>query len=142
MKYTLLCLLMLHTFMLKITVFLAKKAVYIILGINSDGYKDVLGFYVGESESAKYWLNILNELKTRGVKDILIMCADGLNGLPEAINSTFPKTEFQRCIVHTIRNTMNYVSYKNRKELAVDLKTIYVANKEEAYLNLQELNEK
>jgi len=117
-----------------------KKAVYIILGINSDGYKDVLGFYVGESESAKYWLNILNELKTRGVKDILIMCADGLKGLPEAINSAFPKTEFQRCIVHMIRNTMNYVSYKDRKELATDLKTIYAANtEEEAYSNLQEL---
>lgn len=120
-----------------------KKAVYIILGINSDGYKDVLGFYVGESESAKYWLNILNELKTRGVKDILIMCADGLKGLPEAINSAFPKTEFQRCIVHMIRNTMNYVSYKDRKELAADLKTIYAANtEEEAYSNLQELKEK
>lgn len=120
-----------------------KKAVYIILGINSDGYKDVLGFYVGESESAKYWLNILNELKTRGVKDILIMCADGLKGLPEAINSAFPKTEFQRCIVHMIRNTMNYVSYKVKKELAADLKTVYAAStEEEAYRNLQELKGK
>lgn len=120
-----------------------KKAVYIILGINSDGYKDVLGFYVGESESAKCWLNILNELKTRGVKDVLIMCVDGLKGLPEAINSAFPKTEFQRCIVHMIRNTMNYVSYKVRKELAADLKTVYAAGtEEEAYRNLQELKEK
>lgn len=120
-----------------------KKAVYVILGINSEGYKDVLGFYVGESESAKYWLGILNELKSRGVKDILIMCADGLKGLPEAIATAFPKAEFQRCIVHMIRNTMKYVSYKDRKELSGDLKTIYKANTaEEGFANLLELNEK
>ena len=120
-----------------------KKAVYVILGINSDGYKDVLGFYVGESESAKYWLNILNELKSRGLKDILILCADGLKGLPEAISTAYPNTEFQRCIVHMIRNTMAYVSYKDRKELAADLKTIYKANTaEEGYENLLELREK
>ena len=120
-----------------------KKAVYVILGINSDGYKDVLGFYVGESESAKYWLNILNELKSRGLKDILILCADGLKGLPEAISTAYPNTEFQRCIVHMIRNTMAYVSYKDRKELAADLKTIYKANtSDEGYQNLLELREK
>ena len=120
-----------------------KKAVYVILGINSDGYKDILGFYVGESESAKYWLNILNELKSRGLKDILILCADGLKGLPEAINTAYPNTEFQRCIVHMIRNTMAYVSYKDRKELASDLKLIYKANTaEEGYENLLELHEK
>ena len=120
-----------------------KKAVYVILGINSDGYKDVLGFYVGESESAKYWLNILNELKSRGLKDILILCADGLKGLPEAISTAYPNTEFQRCIVHMIRNTMAYVSYKDRKELATDLKTIYKANTaDEGYQNLLELREK
>ena len=120
-----------------------KKAVYIILGINSQGYKDVLGFYVGESESAKYWLNILNELKTRGLKDILILCADGLKGLPEAISAAYPQTEFQRCIVHMIRNTMAYVSYKDRKELASDLKVIYKApTAEEGYNNLLELREK
>lgn len=120
-----------------------KKAVYVILGINSDGYKDILGFYVGESESAKYWLNILNELKSRGLKDILILCADGLKGLPEAISASYPNTEFQRCIVHMIRNTMAYVSYKDRKELAADLKTIYKANTvDEGYANLLELREK
>ena len=120
-----------------------KKAVYVILGINSEGYKDILGFYVGESESAKYWLNILNELKSRGLKDILILCADGLKGLPEAISTAYPNTEFQRCIVHMIRNTMAYVSYKDRKELAVDLKTIYKANTaDEGYQNLLELREK
>lgn len=120
-----------------------KKAVYVILGINSQGYKDILGFYVGESESAKYWLNILNELKSRGLKDILILCADGLKGLPEAISTAYPNTEFQRCIVHMIRNTMAYVSYKDRKELATDLKTIYRASMaEEGYENLIELREK
>ena len=120
-----------------------KKAVYVILGINSEGYKDILGFYVGDSESAKYWLNILNELKSRGLKDILILCADGLKGLPEAISTAYPNTEFQRCIVHMIRNTMAYVSYKDRKELAADLKTIYKANTaEEGYSNLIELREK
>lgn len=120
-----------------------KKAVYVILGINSEGYKDVLGFYVGESESAKYWLNIFNELKSRGLKDILILCSDGLKGLPEAISTAYPNTEFQRCIVHMIRNTMKYVSYKDRKELATDLKTIYKANTaDEGYANLLELREK
>lgn len=120
-----------------------KKAVYVILGINSQGYKDILGFYVGESESAKYWLNILNELKSRGLKDILILCADGLKGLPEAISTAYPNTEFQRCIVHMIRNTMAYVSYKDRKELATDLKTIYRASTvEEGYESLIELREK
>ena len=120
-----------------------KKAVYVILGINSQGYKDILGFYVGESKSAKYWLNMLNELKSRGLKDILILCADGLKGLPEAISTAYPNTEFQRCIVHMIRNTMAYVSYKDRKELATDLKTIYRASTaEEGYENLIELREK
>lgn len=120
-----------------------KKAVYVILGINSEGYKDILGFYVGESESAKYWLNILNELKSRGLKDILILCSDGLKGLSEAISTAYPNTEFQRCIVHMIRNTMAYVSYKDRKELATDLKTIYGANNAEVgYENLIELRDK
>ena len=108
-------------------------------------FVDATYFYVKDNGVSGYQAleNIPYELKTRGVKDILIMCADGLKGLPEAINSAFPKTEFQRCIVHMIRNTMNYVSYKDRKELAADLKTIYAANtEEEAYSNLQELKEK
>ena len=120
-----------------------KKAVYIALGVTMDGEKEILGFYIGESESAKYWMSVLNEFKNRGLKDILIMCADGLKGLKEAINAVYPKTEFQRCIVHLIRNTMKYVSYKDRKELAADLKLIYTASSEkEAYKNLQELKEK
>ena len=107
------------------------------------GEKEILGFYIGDSESAKYWTSILNEIKNRGVKDILIMCADGLKGLKEAISAVYPTTEFQRCIVHMIRNTLQYVSYKDRKELAKDLKQIYQAPTEEiGYNNLIELQEK
>ena len=120
-----------------------KKAVYIALGVTMTGEKEILGFYVGDSESAKYWTTILNELKNRGVKDILILCADGLKGLKESIATVYPMTEFQRCIVHMIRNTLQYVSYKDRKELAKDLKQIYQASTEEiAYNNLIELEDK
>lgn len=108
-----------------------KLAAYIILGINGDGKKEVLSIHVGENESAKYWLSILNELKNRGVQDILILCADGLTGIKEAIAAAFPKTEYQRCIVHQVRNTLKYVSEKDRKAFAVDLKTIYHASSEE-----------
>ena len=108
-----------------------KLAAYIILGINGDGKKEVLSIHVGENESAKYWLSILNELKNRGVQDILILCADGLTGIKEAIAAAFPKTEYQRCIVHQVRNTLKYVSEKDRKAFAVDLKTIYHAPSEE-----------
>ncbi len=120
-----------------------KKAVYIALGVKMNGEKEILGFYIGDSESAKYWTSILNEFKNRGIKDILIMCADGLKGLKEAIETVYPMTEFQRCIVHMIRNTLQYVSYKDRKELANDLKQIYQAPTEEiGYNNLIELEEK
>lgn len=120
-----------------------KKAVYIALGVTMAGEKEILGFYIGDTESAKYWCNILNELRNRGIKDILILCADGLKGLKEAIGTIFPMTEFQRCIVHIIRNTLQYVSYKDRKELARDLKQIYQAPTEEiAYHNLMELDKK
>jgi Transposase and inactivated derivatives len=102
-----------------------KLAAYVILGVNLDGKKEVLTIHVGENESSKYWLSILNELKNRGVKDIMILCADGLTGIKEAINSAFPKTEYQRCIVHQVRNTLKYVSEKDRKAFAADLKTIY-----------------
>lgn len=120
-----------------------KKAVYIALGVTMTGEKEILGFYIGDSESAKYWTSILNEIKNRGVKDILILCADGLKGIKEAISTVYPTTEFQRCIVHMIRNTLQYVSYKDRKELAQDLKSIYQASTEEiAYNNLIELDDK
>lgn len=108
-----------------------KLAAYIILGINADGHKEVLSIQVGENESSKYWLSVLNELKNRGVKDILILCADGLTGIKESINVAFPNTEYQRCIVHQVRNTLKYVADKDKKEFAADLKTIYHAPSEE-----------
>ncbi len=104
-----------------------KLAAYVILGVNTEGRKEVLSISVGENESSKYWLSVLNELKNRGVKDILIICADGLSGIKEAIAAAFPKTEYQRCIVHQVRNTLKYVPEKDRKAFAADLKTIYHA---------------
>lgn len=108
-----------------------KLAAYVILGINTEGKKEVLSITVGDNESSKYWLSVLNELKNRGVKDILIICADGLSGIKEAIAAAFPKTEYQRCIVHQVRNTLKYVPNKDRKAFASDLKTIYHASDEE-----------
>ena len=102
-----------------------KLAAYVILGISCDGRKDVLTIEVGENESSKYWLSVLNSLKNRGVKDILIICADGLTGIREAIQTAYPMTEYQRCIVHQVHNTLKYVAEKDRKEFAKDLKTIY-----------------
>ncbi len=109
-----------------------KLAAYIILGISEEGKKEVLSIQIGENESSKYWLGVLNELKNRGVKDILVLCADGLSGIKEAISAAFPQTEYQRCIVHQVRNTLKYVSDKDKKQFANDLKTIYHAKNEEA----------
>lgn len=109
---------------------IVSKASYTCLGIDLEGRKDVLGIWIGESEGAKYWLSVITELKNRGVKDILIACLDGLKGLPEAINSVFPNTEIQLCIVHMIRNSLKFVSYKNSKEFTQDLKTVYNASSE------------
>ena len=108
-----------------------KLAAYVVLGINTDGRKEVLTIEVGDNESSKYWLSVLNNLKNRGVKDILIICADGLTGIKEAIAAAFPQTEYQRCIVHQVRNTLKYVSDKDRKPFAADLKTIYNAANEQ-----------
>lgn len=120
-----------------------KLAAYVILGINTEGKKEVLSITVGDNESSKYWLSVLNELKNRGVKDILIICADGLSGIKEAIAAAFPKTEYQRCIVHQVRNTLKYVPDKDRKAFAADLKTIYHASDEEkARLALDRVTEK
>lgn len=120
-----------------------KLAAYVILGINMDGQKEVLTIQVGENESSKYWLSVLNELKNRGVKDILIICADGLSGIKEAIAAAYPKTEYQRCIVHQVRNTLKYVADKDRKPFANDLKTIYQAPSEEQALEaLERVTEK
>lgn len=109
-----------------------KLAAYIILGINSDGKKEVISINIGENESSKYWLSVLNELKNRGVRDVMILCADGLAGIKEAISAAFPKTEYQRCIVHMVRNTLKYVPNKDMKAFAADLKTIYQAVTEKA----------
>ena len=120
-----------------------KLAAYVILGINSDGYKEVLTIEVGENESSKYWLSVLNGLKNRGVQDILLICADGLTGIKEAINAAYPDAEYQRCIVHQVRNTLKYVSYKDMKNFASDLKTIYLApNEQQGYDNLQRVKER
>lgn len=115
-----------------------KLAAYVILGINLDGQKEVLTIQVGNNESSKYWLSVLNELKNRGVQDILIICADGLTGIKEAIAAAFPKTEYQRCIVHQVRNTLKYVANKDMKPFAADLKTIYHAASEEKALDALE----
>ena len=120
-----------------------KLAAYVILGINCEGMKEVLTIQIGENESSKYWLSVLNELKNRGVKDILILCADGLTGIKEAIAAAFPNTEYQRCIVHQVRNTLKYVADKDRKAFATDLKKIYNAPSEkEGREMLDEVTEK
>ena len=113
---------------------IVKKAVYIAIGINMEGIKEILGMWVGENESAKYWLSILNGLRNRGVEDILIACVDGLTGFDNAIEAVYPKTEIQQCIIHQIRNTTRFVSYKDIKALMADLKRVYAAVDEETAL--------
>ncbi len=115
-----------------------KLAAYVILGINLEGRKEVLTIEVGENESSKYWLSVLNNLKNRGVQDIMIICADGLTGIKEAISTAFPNTEYQRCIVHQVRNTLKYVADKDRKPFATDLKTIYNAPSEQKAIEARE----
>jgi len=104
-----------------------NKAVYLAIGINMDGIKEVLGMWTSENEGAKFWLQVVTELKNRGVKEIFIACVDGLKGFPEAIEAVYPNTQIQLCIVHMVRHSLNYVSWKQRKEVATDLKTIYQA---------------
>jgi len=108
-----------------------KLAAYVILGIGLDGRKEVIGLQIGQNESSKFWLGVLNELKNRGVKDIMVICADGLTGIKDAITAAFPATEYQRCIVHQVRNTLKHVANKDMKPFAADLKTIYQAPSEE-----------
>lgn len=120
-----------------------SKAIYTILGVGLDGKKDVLGLYISENEGANFWLQVLTDLSNRGVSDILIACIDGLKGFPEAIESIFPNTEVQLCIVHQVRNSMRYVASKNQKEFMVDLKRVYKAvNKTVAEVELDNLEEK
>ena len=122
---------------------IVTKAAYICMGIDMEGYKDILGIWIGEAEGAKFWLSVCNDLSNRGVKDILIACMDGLKGLPDAIKSVFQNVCIQNCIIHQIRNSMRYVSYKNRKEFMRDLKLVYKADTEEiALAQLDELKDK
>ena len=124
-------------------VVVVSKAFYTVLGINQEGKKDVLGLYLSETEGANFWLSVLTDLQNRGVKDVLIACIDGLKGFPEAINTIFPKTEIQLCIIHQIRNSLKYVASKNQKEFMTDLKEVYKANsKDLAESKLLDLEEK
>lgn len=119
------------------------KAAYAVIGVNIDGNKEVLGIWVGENETSKYWLAVLNDIRNRGVRDILIAAVDGLNGFSDAIRAVFPETEIQRCIIHQIRNSTKYVSYKDRKEFISDLKKVYTAiNEDSALQALSKLEDK
>ncbi len=119
------------------------KAAYVVLGITQDGRKDILGVWIGENESSKFWVNVLNELKSRGVMDIYLFCTDGLCGMMQAIEAVFPGSRLQRCIVHQIRASTRYVSYKDIKQVVADLKNIYTAvTLEEAEQNLRDFAER
>ena len=111
------------------------KAAYVVLGIQLDGKKDILGVWIGERESAKFWLSVMNDLKNRGIKDVYVFCVDGLSGFREAINTAFPKAQIQRCIIHQIRSSTKYVSYKDIKALMADLKQVYQAINEDEAMN-------
>lgn len=120
-----------------------NKAIYLAIGVNMDGMKEVLGMWIAQSEGAKFWLQVVTELKNRGLEDILIACVDGLKGFPEAIETVYPKTEVQLCIVHMVRHSLNFVGWKQRKEVAADLRNIYTAATEsEAETRLDEFAEK
>lgn len=109
-----------------------NKALYVVLGITLEGNKEILGFWIAPTEGAKFWLQVLTELQNRGVQDIFIACVDGLKGFPEALEAAFPRTQVQLCIVHMVRNSLNFVSYKDRKAVAADLKQVYRAPTREA----------
>lgn len=110
---------------------IVNKAVYMAIGVNLDGHKEVLGLWIAEQEGAKFWMSVVTEIKNRGVEDILIACVDGLKGFPEALEAIFPNTEVQLCIVHMIRNSLKFVSWKDRKAVAGDLKLVYTAVNEQ-----------
>jgi len=120
-----------------------NKAVYMALGVNLDGNKEVLGLWIAKEEGAKFWLKVVTELKNRGVKDMFIACVDGLKGFPEAIESVYPETQVQLCIVHIVRNSLRFVPWKDKKAVVADLKTIYTAtNAEVAWENLKTFRSK
>jgi putative transposase len=116
-----------------------NRAIYVAIGVNLQGRKEVLGLWMGQAEGAKFWLQVLTELQNRGLQDIFIACVDGLKGFPQAIETVFPKTQVQLCIVHLLRASLNYVSWKQRKQVAADLKPVYRASTaEEAHVRLEE----
>lgn len=115
-----------------------NKAIYLALGVNMEGHKELLGMWLSENEGAKFWLNVLTELQNLGVKDILIACVDGLKGFPDAINTVFPEAQIQLCVVHMVRNSVRYVPWKDYKAVTADLKTIYQASTEESALQALE----
>lgn len=120
-----------------------NKAIYLAIGVNLSGIKEVLGLWVAQAEGAKFWLQVVTELKNRGVADIFIACVDGLKGFPEAIEAVFPQAQVQLCVVHLVRHSLNYVGWKQRKEVAADLQAVYrAATREEAELRLEEFAEK
>jgi len=120
-----------------------NKSIYLALGVNLDGHKEVLGLWISETEGAKFWLSVLTELQTRGLEDIFIACVDGLKGFPDAIEAVYPKTKVQLCIVHMVRNSLRFVSWKDRKAVATDLKMIYQSVTEaEAELELERFAQK
>jgi putative transposase len=124
---------------IKVDAVVKNVAVYIMLGVSLEGKKEIIGFWIGENETAKYWLTVLNDIKKRGVEDVLIFAIDGLNGFNQAIEAIYPKAEVQRCIVHQIRSSLRFVSWKDRKAVAKDLKGIYTAlNEKQALLSLDE----
>jgi putative transposase len=112
-----------------------NKAVFLALGVNTEGHKELLGMWIAQNEGAKFWLSVLTELKNRGLNDILIACVDGLKGFPEAINSVYPQTHIQLCIIHMVRNSLKYVSWKDYKAVTADLKSIYQSVTEESALH-------
>jgi transposase-like protein len=117
-------------------------AAYIMLGITLEGKKEIIGIWIGENETSKYWLTVLNDIQKRGIQDVLIFAIDGLNGFDEAIQAVYPKAEIQRCIVHQIRSSLKFVSWKDRKAVAKDLKSVYAAhNEEDAQIALSEFND-
>lgn len=121
---------------------IVNKAAYVVLGVNMEGYKEILGIWIGHAESSKFWLSVLNELRNRGVDEVSVFCVDGLNGFKEAIQATFPTSQVQRCIIHQIRSSTKYVSYVDIKVFMADLKSIYRAStEEEALKNLEILKE-
>jgi len=118
---------------------IVRKTMYVALGVNTDGHKECLGLWLSETESSKFWLRVLNDIESRGVKDILVASVDGLTGFPEAINTVYPQADIQLCIVHMVRNSLRYVGYKERKQVANDLKQIYQSvTEEEALLALEQ----